>query len=273
MALSALSFSIMSALVKLAGTRLPSQEIVLARALVSLGLSWALLARAGVPLWGTQRKLLFIRGLLGFSGLTCFYYALTELPLAVATVIQYMHPVLTALLAAAALRERITPMLVVSLALSITGLLVVARPAAIFEGISGYPLLALAAAFGGAVFSAMAYVLVRHLSKTEHPLVIVMYFPLVTVPLSAPVVAGDFVLPQGWEWLVLLGVGVFTQFGQVFLTEGIRREPAGRATALSYLQVVFAAVWGVLFFGEIPDAWTLAGGLLIAAGVILNVRN
>ena len=63
MVLSALAFSVMSVLVKAAGERLPSQEIVLARALVSLGLSWLLLRRAGVRTLGSRRGLLLLRGL------------------------------------------------------------------------------------------------------------------------------------------------------------------------------------------------------------------
>jgi drug/metabolite transporter (DMT)-like permease len=273
MILSGLAFSIMSAFVKVAGERLPSQEIVLARAIVSLILSGALLLYAGVPLLGQKRGLLLLRGFVGFLGLTCVYYSLTHLPIAVATVIQYMHPVFTALLAAVFLRERIDATLFISLGLSVAGLLFVAKPDAIFGASEPLHRLALAAAIGGAFFSGVAYTIVRRLSRNEHPLTIVFYFPLVTVPLSLPTVVQDFVMPIGWEWAVLLGVGVFTQLGQVWLTHGIRHEPAGRATALSYLQVLFAAAWGLLFFSEIPDGFTLAGALLILAGALLNIRS
>jgi drug/metabolite transporter (DMT)-like permease len=64
-------------------------------------------------------------------------------------------------------------------------------------------------------------------------------------------------------------VGVFTQIGQVYLTRGLQLQPAGRALALSYLQVVFATLWGFLAFREMPDAWTIAGSLLILAGTAL----
>jgi drug/metabolite transporter (DMT)-like permease len=128
--------------------------------------------------------------------------------------------------------------------------------------------LALAAAIGGAFFSASAYVVVRHLSRSEDPLVIVLYFPLVTVPATLPFVWHDAVMPQGITWLWLLGIGITTQIGQVLLTRGLERLPAGRGTALSYSQVVFATVWGALFFGELPVAWTMAGALLIVGGTL-----
>ena len=78
---------------------------------------------------------------------------------------------------------------------------------------------------------------------------------------------------MGIEWLLLGGVGLATQLGQVSLTRGLQSEPAGRATAISYFQVVLAAGWGVLFFAEVPDAWTLAGALLILLGTVAAVRS
>jgi drug/metabolite transporter (DMT)-like permease len=88
MLLSAFAFSVMSVLVKWAGQRLPSQEIVVARAAVSLVLSWLMLRRAGVDLWGHARGWLLLRGVFGFLGLSCVFYSLTHLPIAEATVIQ-----------------------------------------------------------------------------------------------------------------------------------------------------------------------------------------
>jgi drug/metabolite transporter (DMT)-like permease len=270
MLLSALAFSLMSVFVKAAGGRLPSQEIVFARAVVSTLLSVWMLRRAGVDPWGNDRRGLVTRGLLGFVGLTFVYYSLTHLPIAAATVIQYLHPMFTALLAALVLRERVGAKLAWVTALSFGGLVAVAQPwAHVTERLDP---LAVAVAVGGAFFSAAAYVAVRKISATEHPLVIVFYFPLISLPLAL-LFAGDWVWPVGLEWLWLAGVGVFTQLGQVYLTLGLTRESAGRATALSYTQVVFAAVWGVVFFGEIPDGWTLAGAALIMVGALVNLAG
>ncbi len=271
--LSALAFSTMTVFVKWAGARLPSQEIVLARALVSLVLSYALLRRAGTASLGRRRGLLLLRGVFGFAGLSCVFYAVTRLPLAEATVIQYMHPVFTAGLAALFLGERVGRSLALSIALSLVGVALVTRPAFLFGGAAGLEPLAVTVALGGAAFSACAYVTVRKLAATEDPLVIVLYFPLVTVPATLPTVLPDLVWPTGPEWLALLGVGVFAQLGQVWLTKGMRHEPAGRATALAYLQVVFAAGWGAAVFGEVPDALTVVGGLLVLGGTALAARG
>jgi len=270
---AAFAFSVMSVFVKWLGARLPTQEIVLLRSLVSLAISLALLRRAGVTPWGNRRGLLLLRGVWGFAALSCVFYAVAHLPLADATMIQYLHPSFTALLAALVLGERADRSLVLSIALGSGGVLLVTRPAFLFGGAAAaLPPWAVAAALGGALLTAVAYVGVRSLSATEHPLVIVLYFPLVSAPAALPSVLMRGIWPHGVEWLFLAGVGVSAQLGQLWLTRGLSLETASRATALSYLQVVFAALWGALFFGELPGAYTLAGAGLIAAGMGVGAR-
>jgi len=268
---SALAFSLMTVLVKLAGQRLPVLEIVLVRALISLVLSFALIRRAGLAPLGTERRLLLLRGAFGCAGLCCVFYAVTHLPLAEATVIQYLHPTFTALLAFAFLHERISPRVVLAGSISFAGVLLIAEPTFLFGG-EGWigradmDPVSIAAAVCGAFLSGAAYIVVRRLSRSEDPLVIVLYFPLVTVPIVLPLVWTDLVWPAGWEWLWLLGIGLATQAGQILLTHGLQRLPAARGTALSYSQVLFACCWGVVFFDEVPGIWTGVGAFLIALG-------
>src|SRR5690606_16097780 len=219
MAASAFWFSVMSVLVKVAGDRLPSQQIVLARGAVCLVLSWALLGRAGLSPWGNRPPVLLLRGLLGTVALLCFYHSIVHLPLAEAVVIQHMNPLFAALLAAALLGERGGARLYLGIAGSLAGVLAIARPAALFGGgAADLPLLGLAIALSGALMSALVYVLVRSLGSREHPLVVVFYFPLVTVPVVLPLAATVWVWPTALEWLVLVGVGVATQLAQVHMT-------------------------------------------------------
>lgn len=265
----AFSFSLMSLAVKLVGQRIPSQEVVLVRGAMNAAFSYALLRRAGVRPWGEHPRALALRGLFGFSSMSCLYFALVRLPLADATVLQYTSPVWTALLAVWVLGERMRPWEAALAGASLAGVVLIARPSFLFGAAAPrLDLLAVAASLAGAMFSAAAYVTVRKLGRTEHPLVIVFYFTLVTVPASLPGALTNLVQPTAREWLVLLAVGVTAQFGQVFLTQGLQREPAGKATAAGYLQVVFAALWGALFFAEIPDRWTLLGSLVVLASVL-----
>jgi len=272
---SALAFSMMTVLVKWTGERIPSQEIVFFRALVSLALSWALLRRAGIDVWGNRRALLWLRGILGFAGLSCVFYSVTHLPLAEATVIQYLHPTFTALLAGRILQEVVGRRLLWAGALGLAGVVLVAQPPWLFgQAAPALPPLPVAVAVCGALFTSAAYVVVRRLAASEDPLVIVFYFPLVTVPATLPSLAAGAVMPHGIEWALLLGVGVFTQLGQVWLTRGLQALPASQATSLSYSQVLFAALWGVLFFGEVPGPWTGVGAAaIVAASLSVALRG
>ena len=267
MALSALGFSVMAVLVKLAARELPTGEIVLVRALVTLALSFALVRRAGLSPWGTQRGKLLVRGVLGFSGLAFFYLSLVRLPLAEATTLQNTVPVLTALLAWWLLGEQVGLAASFAIACGIGGVLLVARPS------GGGDLVGVGCALAAAASSSFAYVTVRQLSKTEHPLVIVFYFPLVATPLAIPWAAADSVWPTAHGWLLLAGIGCATQVGQVFLTKGLAVEKAGRATSMGYLQICFAIVWQMLVFGDAPSVWTLAGATLIIAGTLAVTRT
>jgi drug/metabolite transporter (DMT)-like permease len=268
MAASALFFSLMSVLVKVAGARLPPQEIVLARVVVTLVLSYALVRRAGLSPWGTRRRALVLRGLLGFSALSCYYWTLTALPLAEATTIHHVAPLFTAVGAWILLGERAGIAAVVAIGLGLVGVTLVAQPTALVGG-AGLDPLAVGVALTGAFCSGMAYVTVRQLSRHEDPLVIVFYFPLVALPLAIPWTVPVAVWPTPLEWLVLLGVGVCTQVAQVCLTRGLSLERAGRASAVGYLQVVFAVGWGALVFAEPPGWATLTGASLIVGGTLL----
>jgi drug/metabolite transporter (DMT)-like permease len=126
------------------------------------------------------------------------------------------------------------------------------------------------AGLGGALGSGVAYTLVRKLVTTEHPSVIVLYFPLVCAPGTLVLGGADFIWPNAAGWWVLLGVGCFTQLGQLALTKAMQRDAASRVTSLSYVQIIFAAVLGWLAFGEIPNQATLLGGGLILLGAIVS---
>jgi drug/metabolite transporter (DMT)-like permease len=274
MAAGAFFFSLMSLLVKVAGQRLPTQEVVMVRAIITLALSWWAVRRAGVYPWGNDRVRLVIRGVVGFTALSGFYYGVVHLPLADATVIQYTNPVWAALLAVPVLGERLRGREALSVLVSMAGVLIATRPSFLFgHGEGALDPLAVGIGLGAAVCSAGAYVTVRSLRGREDPLVIVFYFALVSVIGAVPTALPGAIWPTPMEWLVLLGVGVTTQVGQVCITRGLHLERAGRATATGYLQIVFAATWGAIFFAELPDVGTIVGALLIIGSTLALARR
>src|SRR5262245_42185197 len=181
MAASAFGLSAMSMLVKLATPRLPTGEIVFARAIVTLVLSYAMVVNAGLSPWGNERGRLVVRGLLGFGGLSAYYLAIAHLPLADATTIQNTTPLITAVLAWWLLREHIGWSTAFAIACGIGGVVLIVHPSGAGLDLTGVGFALLAAAC-----SSVAYVTVRKLAQTEHPLVIVFYFPLIAAPLALP---------------------------------------------------------------------------------------
>ncbi len=277
MVASALSFSVMTVCVKQLEGRIPVAEVVLARALISLVLSWWLLRRQQLSPWGTRRPTLIWRGVVGSAALFCVYAAIAQLPLAAATVLQYLYPTFTAALAWGALGERAGKRVLLAMVLGWSGVMLVAQPnwlSSFGQNLNTQSLPPVAVAIGitGALLTSVAYVLVRNLGPDEHPLVIVFYFPLVSVPLCLPFVLANPVVPTGVELIWLLGIGLFTQLGQVFLTRGITGMAAAQATSISYVQVLFAAIWGTLIFGEHLNNLTVMGALLILGATLISLR-
>lgn len=274
MVLGTFFFSVMSVFAKLAGQRLPTMELVLARVLVTLVMSWWAIRAVGVYPWGNNKPLLIARGLAGFAALSCYFYGITHLPLADATVIQFCNPMLAALIAVFALGERLTGAQLFATLGSIVGVVLVAQPTFLFSSGAALDPFAVVVAVLGAVFSAVAYVIIRRLGETEHHVVVVLYFPLVTGPASLPILGLEgLVLPRGTEWLFLLAIGIFAQLGQLQITRGLALETAGRASSVTYLQIVLAYVWGVLLFHEYPNAMSIAGAALVMLSVLGVIRG
>jgi drug/metabolite transporter (DMT)-like permease len=270
MVAAAFFFSLMSLFVKLVGRRLPTPEIVLARSAVMLVISYVLVRRARLQLWGVRKGLLVLRGSLGFGALFCFFFAVTKLPLADVTVIHFTNPVFTAVLAWVVLGETVRRKEIAGLVLNITGVTLITRPQFLFgRWASDLDVFAVGVAVIASVLSASAYTTIRKLRETEHHLVIIFYFSLVSAVASAPIAVNTFVRPTPVEWVLLICVGVVTQISQVFLTKGLLRERAGRAMSVGYVQVIFAAVWGMVFFGDHPDPIGVGGAALVFLGLLL----
>lgn len=265
MVAAAFFFSLMSLFVKLAGETLGAFEIVAVRGLLTLLATWWMLRGQGVAWLGEgERGLLVLRGLLGVVALVCFYVAVIRLPLAEATVLHFTSPLFTALLAAAFLGEAMGRRELGWALVGFAGVVVVARPdfglglvqEALDQG-------AVAIGITGALFSAGAYTVVRRLGRSQHHLVVIHYYAIATVAIGVPAAWPGFRWPTPWEWVLLLGVGLATQMGQVFLTRALQVHRAGPVMSVGYLQIAFATGWGLAFFHTAPDGWSVLGTLII----------
>jgi len=261
-----LTFSIMNVLVKML-PHLPAVEIVFFRALVSLILSLAVLYRKKLNVWGTNRKILLLRGLFGTSALILFFYTLQVMPLASAMVVHYTSPIFTALIASWFLGEKMRKLQYLFLLISFGGILLVKGFDSRVEWID------VAAGVGAALLSGAAYNCIRKLKFTEDSHVIIFYFPLIAMPstLLLSMFVFGWVWPSIWDLLLLLAIGVLTQIAQIFLTKAYQSEEANTVAAVTNFGIVYALGMGWLFFDE-GFSWKVLGGMaLVIFGVVLNL--
>lgn len=271
---SALFFSWMSLLVKLAGERIPTMEVVFVRSVFLTASTYVLLRRQGLAAGGNDRRTLFWRGTIGVLPLSLFYFALPRIPLGDATALFYMSPIWTALIASVVLKERTVRLVFLGMGISLLGVVLIARPSFLFGGaIAEIDPVAVMAIVAASMLSGFVYVLVRKLRVSDAPYVIIFWHAWLAVVATLPFVAMGWVWPTPVEWAYLAGVGITTLVAQIFLTLGLHREAAGRAMSIGYLQVVFAFIWGVMVFGTIPDLWSLVGAAAIVGSVLLIARN
>ncbi|WP_094548546.1 DMT family transporter [Rubricoccus marinus] len=273
MVMAGLAFSIMNALVKAVSAELPTMEIVFARTVLMGVFTLAMLRREGVSPIGHNHRLLFARGAIGATALSLLYFALGRIPLGDATTIHYTAPVYTALTAAFFLRERIGKWVVLGTLVSLTGVVMIAQPQFLFGG-DGLDPLAVGAAVAASILAGSVYTVVRKLRETDHPLVVVLSLAWVGAIGSLPfALFGGWTVPTPEAWMLLLAIGVTTQIGQVGLTKSLHALPAGQASAIGYVQILFAFVLGVVFFDTIPNGWSLAGAGLVLVSVLLLGRR
>lgn len=264
MLLASFFFAIMYVLVKLV-PNIPSVEIVFFRSVVSLILSYALLKRKRVNIWGNNKRVLMIRGLSGAIALTLFFITIQAIPLASAVTIQYLSPIFTAILGIYIVKEKVKPLQWVFFILAFVGIVIIqgfdARVSTTYVIIGVL----------SALLSGVAYNCIRKLKQSEHPLVIVFYFPLVTLPLAGLYLFYDSVMPRGWEWLILIAIGVATQFAQFYMTKAYQSDELSKVASINYIGILYALGFGFVLFHESFSIEVYLGIAVVLSGVILNV--
>ncbi len=250
----------------------PGHELVLARSIVTFVISWGIIRYRGISMWGVNKKWLIIRGATGTIALTIFFYTIHHMPLAIAIVVQNLSPIFTVIMAIFLLKERVRVLQWFFIIMSFVGVLMIAydqfrHSDANFEEISFFWLgMGIVSAF----FSGIAYTAIMKLRPTDSPIVIVMYFPMVSIPLMVFLSFYEFTVPQGIEWLILLVIGIFTQFAQILMTKALHEGTAATITPFQYISVIYAFLVGYFFFGE-QLSWLVDAGIaIVLIGVLSN---
>lgn len=244
---------------------IPAHQIVFVRSIITFFITLYFLRKQHISPWGNDRKWLLLRGLAGFAGLLCYIITVQKIPLASAVTIQYLSPVFTLIFAYFLLDDRLTTRNWLFTILSFTGVVLVKG----FDPRISNELLLLG--MFSALMSGLAYSCIRRVNQSDHALVIVFYFPLVTLPFVTPYTLTHWTTPTLTDWGLLIATGVFTQFGQYFMTKSYQLERVSDVSILTYLGTIYALATGYFLFNETFNHWSLIGMVLIIGGVVLNL--
>jgi drug/metabolite transporter (DMT)-like permease len=280
--LSGLSFLVVNFFVKLFGIgpsntvipglqKIPAHELVLARSIISFGISSSIIVYRGLPFFGNNKKWLTIRGISGMLALTIFFQSIQHMPIAVASTIQYLAPIFTMIFALFILKEKILKIQWLFVLLAFSGVFLIGFNNW-FESNSTLVLDPFWLGFGvlSASFSGIAYVAIVKLKETDKPINIVSYFPMLAIPVMSFWCLFDFVMPIGIEWLILLLIGICTQIAQISLTRALHYESSSLIMPFQYLGSIYALLVGYLILDERLNSVVMIGVLVILLGVVLN---
>lgn len=282
MILSGLSFVIVNFFVKILGNpesypllgelqTYPAHELVLARSIVSFAISFYIIKRRGLPVLGNNKKWLIIRGVSGIIALTIFFYTIHRLPLVIASLLQYLSPIFTVILALLLLRERVRMAQWFFIAMAFGGVGMIGYEKWMHPDVGQeISLVWMGLAIVSAAFSGLAYTAIVKLKNTDTPINIVLYFPMLAIPVMTVWCFFEFTMPQGIEWLILLVIGIFTQIAQVMMTKAFHFGPTSVVAPFQYLGAIYAFLLGFFVFHEALTLAVYIGAGLILLGVLFN---
>ena len=263
MIISTLAFACMNAIVKHL-TDIGAFQIVFFRSVSSLFFTFGFLIKNKIPILGNNRKLLVLRGIVGVISMSLFFMSTKYLPIGTAVSLRYMAPIFAAVFAIYFLRERIKPMQWVFFFMAFAGVLILKG----FDTeLDSYGLLLIIVS---AIFSGLVYIVISKIGKGDHPVVVVNYFMVISTIVGLAFSINNWVNPVGIEWLMLIGLGLFGYFGQVYMTKAFQIAATNQVAPLKYLEVIFTLLLGVLLFSEVYTLYSLLAIALIISGLVLN---
>ena len=280
MLLASFLFAVMGAFAKLASEHMSSLEVVFFRNVLGVMIIAYALYKKPMVQKGGKPWLLFFRGMMGFLALLAFFYNIAHIPLGDAMTWSKTSPIFTAIFAWMFLQERLSLKAWGAVGIGFMGIVLITQPSGI--GFSKYDLLGL---FSG-VGAALAYTSIRELKNYYDTRAIVMSFmgvgtlmPLLLFGMSEffympelDFMLGKFVMPEGVVWFYLIAMGLIATASQMLMTKAYSHTKAGIIGAVSYTNILFAILVGMLLGDALPDFTTLCGIVLIVFAGVLVAR-
>lgn len=268
MVLSTIVLSVAHSIVRYLSPEIHSFQTVFFRSFFAMWVIFPWVVKYGYRYFATKRlPLHFLRSCLAITAQTSFYFALTVIPLAKATAIGFLAPILCSVLVIVFLRESTRQIHWWAMLMGVVGMLVILRPGFV----------ALDLGTGLMIFStvvlALNLFLIKVLSETESSVVITGYTTVLLVPLSLPLALQVWVWPTLEQWLLLSVMGVLTGMGVLLFTQALREALTTIAMPLDFLRLVWMSVFGFVFFTERLDGYVIVGGGVVFVGALMIYRS
>ena len=263
---SAFCFAIMNACVRLAGD-LPSIQKGFFRNVVAMIFAGIVLLRKKEPIKiGSDSWMpLILRAVFGTVGILCNFYAIDHLVLSDASILNKMSPFFAIVFSFFILKEKLTSFQILTTIGAFIGILFVIKPT--FTNMSLFPSLI---GFTGGMAAGMAYTMVRILGQRGCTgSVVVLFFSLFSCLFTLPWMLFYFTPMTAAQWAALLGAGLAAAGGQFTITAAYFHAPAREISIFDYTQIIFAGLLGFVLFGQLPDAWSVLGYVIICTMALL----
>lgn len=262
---SAFLFSLMGVCIRYASYSVDNSTIVFFRNFIGLFIFLPFIFKQGLDFIKTDKIWMHAwRAVVGLTAMYGFFYAIANLKLSNAMVFSYSSPIFIPIIAWLFLKEKITQPMIIAALVGLIGVLFVAKPdQGIINQLSIIGMIS-------SVLAATAFVTVRALTSTESPERIVFYFCFFGTLIS--------IIPMFWLWRpytlkelgYLICAGILANISQIFMSNAYKFAPAGQIGPINYIAIIFAGVWGFLFWAEIPDVFSMIGFSLIIIAIILS---
>jgi drug/metabolite transporter (DMT)-like permease len=277
---SVLVFIVMATIIKATSDHVPPGQAVFFRSLFAIPvivvwLAWRRELATGLR---TANPMAHVwRGVVGTTAMGLGFMGLGLLPLPEVTAIGYAAPLLTVIFAAMFLGENVRIFRIATVILGLAGVMIVLSPrlTALSDGtVAATEALGAMVVLGGAVFAALAQVFVRKLVDTEATATIVFWFSITATLLSLVTLPFGWVIPAPREAALLVGAGLLGGLGQILLTSSYRHADASVVAPFEYVSMLFALLFGYVFFAEVPTGTMLIGAaLVVSAGILIIWRE
>ena len=265
MIISALAFTFLNVFVK-SLNNFSVYQIVFFRALGSLFFTIPFLLKNKISLLGNKKGLMIMRSVVGLISMVLFFMSIKYIAMGTAVSLRYIAPIFATIFALFILKEKIKPIQWLFFGIAFAGVLILKGFDDTEIQITGVVL-----ALTSAVFAGLVYITIRKIGDADHPVVIVNYVMFISAVIGGLLSISNWVTPVGQEWLILMSLGVFGYFAQLYMTKAMQVGETNQVAPLKYLEVIFTIIIGLVWFKEIYSLWSLLGVLLIVFGLTLNV--